>query len=95
MSDTNEDVALYAIDREIRRSRAPKPCDKYEASSREVAACVSCGWDHYMAYYQVAPDEVATIGCKYLSVDTRTGEIAHLNELPEGADIIGPTEGNA
>lgn len=93
--DTPDDVAIYAIEKEVRRNRAPKPCDRYEASSRAISACSVCGWDHYMAYYEIGPALAARIGYKYLSVDGRTGEIAHLNDLPEGADLIGNTEGNA
>lgn len=43
--DDRTDLALYRIEKEIRRNRAPIPCDDYEPSSRLLTQCLHCGWD--------------------------------------------------
>lgn len=91
--DTNKDVALYAIEQQILRGRAPMPCAEYEATSRDIPLCATCGHDH-IAYYELAPELAAEKGAGFVAIGP-DGAIEYLAALPVGADIIGPTRGNA
>lgn len=45
MMDTLDDIAIYAIEESIRRSRSVWPCESYERSSRLIELCEYCGWN--------------------------------------------------
>jgi hypothetical protein len=95
MMDTNDDVAIYAIMRKIKNSRDPFPCKEYEETSRDISLCAHCGHDHRFRYYELAPGASPDPKHKFLAVDTADGSTEYIEDLPNGADAIGPAEGNA
>lgn len=44
--DDRTNIALYAIERKIERSRDAQPCDEYDQTSQHLPHCRNCGLIH-------------------------------------------------
>lgn len=94
MDAPHDELIRRATDR-IAADRAAKPCDRYEAYSREIDLCADCGWDHRYDYYEVGPSLADRVGLKYVEVDNKDGSTKYVARLPEGARVVEPEGGNA
>jgi hypothetical protein len=51
--------------------------------------------EHVWKFYELGADLAVEQDARFVSVCDQCAEIQYLKELPEGADTIGPTRGNA